>query len=140
MLGEMEADLIPEETLLQYFARMNVPSRVMDMGDAIFANDYAAVASDVGMPSPLQSLHNQRLCISLWVWAVGILLRVHLHHTRWCRGWLRPSDDPTFELNQMTNPLWSSDSSFQSAFKAQYSSPSDASLVLVERRHTRDCA
>lgn len=47
MLGELDADLIPEETLLQYFARMNVPSRVLDMGDAIFANDYAAVASEV---------------------------------------------------------------------------------------------
>jgi hypothetical protein len=48
MLGEMDADLVPEETLLQYFARMNVPSRVLDMGDAIFANDYAAVSSEVG--------------------------------------------------------------------------------------------
>jgi hypothetical protein len=35
--------------LLQYLVRKGIHSRVLDMGDAIFANDYAAVMSEVGV-------------------------------------------------------------------------------------------
>jgi hypothetical protein len=35
--------------VVQYLVRMGIHSRVLDMGDAIFANDYAAVMSEVGV-------------------------------------------------------------------------------------------
>ena len=49
MTGELDADLIPEESLLQYMVRMGTPSRLIDMADAIFANDYGTEASNVGL-------------------------------------------------------------------------------------------
>lgn len=49
MTGEMDADLIPDENLLQYMARMGTPSRLIDMADAIFANDYGNEASNIGL-------------------------------------------------------------------------------------------
>ena len=36
-----------EPTLLQYFASCGLSSRVLDLADAIFANDYGADMSDV---------------------------------------------------------------------------------------------
>ena len=38
-----------EQSLLQYFAAAGVGSRALDLADAIFANDYGAVMSDVGL-------------------------------------------------------------------------------------------
>ena len=38
-----------EQSLLQYFAASGVPSRAIDLADALYANDYGAVASDVGL-------------------------------------------------------------------------------------------
>ena len=49
MTGEMDADLIPDESLLQYMARMGTSSRLIDMADAIFANDYGNEASKIGL-------------------------------------------------------------------------------------------
>ena len=49
MTGELDADLIPDESLLQYMVRMGTPTRVLDMADAIFANDYGNEASKIGL-------------------------------------------------------------------------------------------
>lgn len=49
MTEGLDPKLIPEETLLQYMARMGTPSRVLDMADAIFANDYGAEMSKIGL-------------------------------------------------------------------------------------------
>ena len=49
MTGDLDADLIPEESLLQYMVRMGTPTRVLDMADAIFANDYGNEASKIGL-------------------------------------------------------------------------------------------
>ena len=49
MTEGLDPDLIPEETLLQYMARMGTPSRVLDMADAIMANDYGAEMSQIGL-------------------------------------------------------------------------------------------
>ena len=38
-----------EQSLLQYFVASGVPSRAIDLADALYANDYGAVASDVGL-------------------------------------------------------------------------------------------
>ena len=57
MLDGLDAKLIPEETLLQYFVRMGVPSRVLDLADAIFANDYGADMSTVGLKETVQEQH-----------------------------------------------------------------------------------
>ena len=38
---------LAEQSLLQYFAASGCSSRVLDLADAIYANDYGAVASDV---------------------------------------------------------------------------------------------
>ena len=58
-LGEMEpnADVQSEPSLLQYFAACGLSSRVLDLADAIFANDYAADMSDVGLH---EVMHEQR--------------------------------------------------------------------------------
>lgn len=59
-LGEMEpeeAGLPPDQSLLQYFASCGLSSRVLDLADAIFANDYAADMSDVGLR---EVMHEQR--------------------------------------------------------------------------------
>ena len=40
-LGELKSSAsLPEQTLLQYFAARGLSSRVLDLADAIFANDY----------------------------------------------------------------------------------------------------
>lgn len=57
MLDGLDAKLIPEESLLQYFVRMGVPSRVLDMADAIFANDYGADMSRIGIKETVQEQH-----------------------------------------------------------------------------------
>jgi monoamine oxidase len=57
MLDGLDAKLIPEETLLQYFVRMGVPSRVLDMADAIFANDYGADMSTIGLKETVEEQH-----------------------------------------------------------------------------------
>lgn len=44
-----EPSALPEQSLLQYFVSAGVSSRVLDLGDAIHANDYAAVMSEVGV-------------------------------------------------------------------------------------------
>ena len=49
MTGDLDANLIPDESLLQYMVRMGTPTRVLDMADAIFANDYGNDASKIGM-------------------------------------------------------------------------------------------
>ncbi|KAL1530334.1 hypothetical protein AB1Y20_001243 [Prymnesium parvum] len=46
-----------EQTLLQYFASCGLSSRVLDLADAIFANDYGADMSDVGLHDVV---HEQR--------------------------------------------------------------------------------
>jgi len=46
-----------EPTLLQYFASCGLSSRVLDLADAIFANDYGADMSDVGLH---EVMHEQR--------------------------------------------------------------------------------
>ena len=49
-LGEEgAARTLPEQSLLQFFASRGLSSRVLDLADAIFANDYGADASDVGL-------------------------------------------------------------------------------------------
>lgn len=55
-LGELAADP-PEQSLLQYFTAQGLSSRVVDLADAIFANDYGADASDVGLR---EVVHEQR--------------------------------------------------------------------------------
>ncbi|KAJ1446943.1 hypothetical protein M885DRAFT_544599 [Pelagophyceae sp. CCMP2097] len=37
---EAETEIVPGETLLQYFTRHNVPTRFLDLLDAFYANDY----------------------------------------------------------------------------------------------------
>ena len=54
-LGEI--DSMPEQTLLQYFTACGLSSRVLDLADAIFANDYGADMSDVGLH---EVMHEQR--------------------------------------------------------------------------------
>jgi len=61
-LGEMApppcgAEAEEEPTLLQYFASCGLSSRVLDLADAIFANDYGADMSDVGLH---EVMHEQR--------------------------------------------------------------------------------
>jgi len=56
MTEGLDADLIPEENLLQYMARMGTPSRVLDMADAIMANDYGAEMSQIGLK---ETVHEQ---------------------------------------------------------------------------------
>ena len=56
-LGEMETSATEERSLLQYFASAGVDSRVIDLADAIYANDYGAVASDIGLR---ETVHEQR--------------------------------------------------------------------------------
>ena len=46
-IENLDADLIPEESLLQYLVRMGVKSRVIDMAYPLYANDYAAETSEV---------------------------------------------------------------------------------------------
>mmetsp|Transcript_1004 Transcript_1004/g.3406 ORF Transcript_1004/g.3406 Transcript_1004/m.3406 type:complete len:302 (+) Transcript_1004:42-947(+) len=41
-------DFVQGETLLQYFVRQGVSSRVLDLADAIYANDYGNAASEIG--------------------------------------------------------------------------------------------
>jgi len=48
-LGEPAARALPEQTLLQYMAGRGLSSRVLDLADAIYANDYGADMSDVGL-------------------------------------------------------------------------------------------
>ena len=40
---------LPEQSLLQYFVGRGLSSRVLDLADGIFANDYGAEMSDVGL-------------------------------------------------------------------------------------------
>jgi hypothetical protein len=47
MIENLDADLIPEESLLQYLSRMGVKSRVIDMAYPLYANDYAGELSEV---------------------------------------------------------------------------------------------
>lgn len=49
MTGDLDADLIPDESLLQYMARMGTSTRMLDMADAIFANDYGNEADKIGL-------------------------------------------------------------------------------------------
>jgi monoamine oxidase len=46
-IENLDADLIPEESLLQFLARMGVKSRVIDMAYPLYANDYAGELSEV---------------------------------------------------------------------------------------------
>ena len=46
-IENLDAELIPEESLLQYLARMGVKSRVIDMAYPLYANDYAAEICEV---------------------------------------------------------------------------------------------
>ena len=46
-IENLDAELIPEESLLQYLVRMGVKSRVIDMAYPLYANDYAAELSEV---------------------------------------------------------------------------------------------
>jgi hypothetical protein len=46
-IENLDADLIPEESLLQYLSRMGVKSRVIDMAYPLYANDYAGELSEV---------------------------------------------------------------------------------------------
>ena len=48
-LGEDAAKALPEQNLLQYMTGRGVSSRVLDLADAIYANDYGADMSDVGL-------------------------------------------------------------------------------------------
>jgi monoamine oxidase len=58
-LGEMEPSAAEgtEQSLLQFFTASGLSSRVLDLADAIFANDYAADMSDVGLH---EVMHEQR--------------------------------------------------------------------------------
>ena len=57
-LGELDAASVPaEQSLLQYFASKGLSSRVLDLADAIFANDYGAEASACGLH---EVIHEQR--------------------------------------------------------------------------------
>ena len=56
-LGEMDASATREQSLLQYFVGCGLSSRVLDLADAIFANDYGAEMSDVGLR---EVIHEQR--------------------------------------------------------------------------------
>ena len=57
-LGEdEEVAKLPEQSLLQFFVSKGLSSRVLDLADAIFANDYGADASDVGLH---EVIHEQR--------------------------------------------------------------------------------
>ncbi len=58
MIDGLDEKLIPEESLLQYFVRMGVPSRVLDLADAIFANDYGGDLSSVGMKETVVEQHS----------------------------------------------------------------------------------
>ena len=51
------AEAEEEPTLLQYFASCGLSSRVLDLADAIFANDYGADMSDVRRRYALQPHH-----------------------------------------------------------------------------------
>ena len=57
MTEGLDPNLIPEETLLQYMVRMGTPSRMIDMADAIFANDYGAEMSKIGLK---ETAHEQQ--------------------------------------------------------------------------------
>jgi hypothetical protein len=46
-IENLDADLIPEESLLQYLVRMGVASRVLEMAYPLWANDYAGDISEV---------------------------------------------------------------------------------------------
>ncbi|KAJ1619998.1 hypothetical protein T492DRAFT_1081337 [Pavlovales sp. CCMP2436] len=48
-LGELDAARTREHSLLQYFVAKGLPSRVLDMADAIYGNDYGAELSAVGV-------------------------------------------------------------------------------------------
>jgi len=56
-LGELERASVPEQSLLQYFTGCGLSSRVLDLADAIFANDYGGDMSDVGLH---EVMHEQR--------------------------------------------------------------------------------
>ena len=54
-LSEMDAaEVPPEQSLLQYFTSCGLSPRVLDLADAIFANDYAGDMSDVGLHEVVQ--------------------------------------------------------------------------------------
>mmetsp|Transcript_49305 Transcript_49305/g.130001 ORF Transcript_49305/g.130001 Transcript_49305/m.130001 type:complete len:486 (-) Transcript_49305:73-1530(-) len=48
-IEDLNPHLIPEETLLQYFSRLGVKSRVLDLAYPLYANDYAAELCEVGL-------------------------------------------------------------------------------------------
>lgn len=48
-LGEMDAAKVADGSLLQYFTGCGLSSRVLDLADAIFANDYGSDMSDTGL-------------------------------------------------------------------------------------------
>ena len=48
-LEELNAEQEEERSLLQYFTEQNVTSRFLDVADAIFANDYGADMSQIGL-------------------------------------------------------------------------------------------
>jgi monoamine oxidase len=50
-IENLDAELIPEESLLQYLVRMGVKSRVIDMAYPLYANDYAAETCEVHSPT-----------------------------------------------------------------------------------------
>lgn len=56
-LGELEATAVAEQSLLQYFSSCGLSSRVLDLADAIFANDYGGDMSDIGLR---EVVHEQR--------------------------------------------------------------------------------
>ena len=56
-LEALDAAAVPEQSLLQYFAGCGLSSRVLDLADAIFGNDYGADMSDVGLH---EVMHEQR--------------------------------------------------------------------------------
>ncbi len=48
-LSEPTAASLPEQTLQQYFVSRGLSSRVLDLAASIYANDYGAELSDVGL-------------------------------------------------------------------------------------------
>lgn len=48
-IEEEDLETTKERSLLQYFTEKNVSSRVLDVADAIFANDYGAEMSQIGL-------------------------------------------------------------------------------------------
>ncbi len=56
-LAGLDAASLPDTSLLNYFASEGVSSRALDLADAVYANDYCAQLSEVGLR---ETIHEQR--------------------------------------------------------------------------------